>query len=362
MKKIAAVIFPDTVPSEQTLLPLVQVFQPVVYCQPVDEVQEDNEKGCHVDTDYVAHNFIERVFPAPLGANKERFVRLLSDLRHRGDDYTSQLKHLTLATMGKIGESGGGESKSSILAHLLGKHGIKGESSEKREMLLWQARLILKLAEFYDEDQRLIRQEIDKINDRERDLISDLRKEQEYSSHAVDQASSVPNAADKLQGLRMKAWARMFALGEDAPNNYSVLVTENIDAFDRLVEEYELVAVKSPEKKISLVVPAYTSKRSEMLTDMQKFSELTGELIRRINACIEGNVSDLGLENEWKNTVDQVFPAEKYGRMTLSLYGFQKISVPQLFLQSFGQVEDQRLLDSTDKDVSDILIGTLTAQ
>ncbi|HFQ90994.1 MAG TPA: hypothetical protein ENK27_13050, partial [Desulfobulbus sp.] len=38
MKKLTVCIFPDTVPSDGVLFPLVQVFDRIVYCQAVENM------------------------------------------------------------------------------------------------------------------------------------------------------------------------------------------------------------------------------------------------------------------------------------------------------------------------------------
>ncbi len=98
MKRKSAVIFPDTVPAAQVLIPLVLVFEPVVYCQPVenDDSRETLSTLCEA--------MVERLHcslhaPAPLGENRDRFLNLVRDIRERRDDYTAQLAHVSLASI-----------------------------------------------------------------------------------------------------------------------------------------------------------------------------------------------------------------------------------------------------------------------
>lgn len=358
MKRHSAILFPDTVPDEQVLFPLVPVFQPIVYCQPVENGQENGGKYSHLHEEFYRHALYELMFPAPLGADKERFLHLLSDLRHRGDDYAAQLTRLSLASLGsRSGREP--ETKSSILSNLLDRHGIRQAKHDMKELVLWQARLVLKLGEFFDEDQRLIRQEMEKIRAKERGLISELRKEPEYVSAFVDPFLSVSVGDDSLQALRMKAWARIFALGEASPENCSIFITRNNDAFERLVEEYERISAKSPEEVLRLSLPACFPEPSRLVELLQRFTEDAAGCLERITARLDRKSRDEELPGAWENMVERYFPADSCGRRELNLSVLGGVSARRFFLQSFGHDDDMRLADSYNRETG-IVIGVLT--
>lgn len=356
MNRFAAVLFPVTVPDEQTLVPLVQVFQPLVYCQPVEDGQEQVTETSLLRDELSVPRLSAVTFPAPLGENRERFLRLLHDLRHRGDDYAAQLSHLSLASMGT--EEKEQETKGSILTNLLGRHGIHRQGPDKMEMLLWQARLILKLGEFVDEDQRHIRQEMEKITAKELGLLSDLRREPGYSPFSADGLYS-PTPENNLQRLRMKAWARIFALGKESSREDKVFVTGSRDAFDRLVEEYERDTKQSPEPVIELVLPAIFPSSAQLAETMVQFDQAAAELIVRLNNLIDGAEPDPELREEWREAVVSFFPAEKHGQRELQLYSLKQVLPRSLFLNSFAHDEESRRMLTAEGDRRDIVIGIL---
>ena len=67
------------------------------------------------------------ITPAPLGEHRQRFMALVSDMRHHGADYTSQLSMLTLAGLHRGGDQR--ESTHSLISDLLQRTDIR----EKQE-------------------------------------------------------------------------------------------------------------------------------------------------------------------------------------------------------------------------------------
>ena len=176
--------------------------------------------------------------PSPLGEQRERFLALISDLKNRRDDYAAQLKNLTLSGIGRGGRSKR-ESKNSIIENLLESKGVAEELREEQEMLLWQARLLLKLGEIFDGEQLALQRELEKISEQEKSLFSELRKEQADPFSLTKTISSVSGQAEGLQRLRLKAWTRLYCLGGDRQEDFDCFITSNRDAVDLLIEEYE---------------------------------------------------------------------------------------------------------------------------
>lgn len=361
MKKHSALYFPDTVPDHQVLFPLVLVFQPLVYCQPVENDQQE-EICSPLCGEFFRHSLYQPVFPAPLGPDKERFMRLLSDLRHRGDDYAAQLSYVSLASLGAVSKKEP-ETKSSIMSSLLAGYGIAQVKPDKKTMVLWQARLILKLGEFFDEDQQLLRKEMENINTREKGLISELRKESEHSFSFTEQLFSGSSEDGGMQRLRLKAWARIFALGSACPEESSVFITKNNDAFELLAEEYERMNGNRPGKIIRLLLPAKASGASDAVEQLKKFAGDAEEFLDQINTQLHGSTRDSNMlekNDAWEDLVEQYFPAKNCGRNELNLYSFDQVSPRRLFLDSFGNDDDIGLAESLNKAGSDIVIGVLS--
>lgn len=364
MIRHSAILFPDTVPNEPALFPLVQVFQPVVYCQPVENDPAVMEKKSLMLDEFLSHSLCRRVFPAPLGPDRDRFLRLISDLHHRGDDYAAQLASVSLASIGTAGAADA-ESKGAILTSLLKRHGIGRTGSDKKSMILWQSRLILKLGELYDDSQLALRTEMERIREREKDLIAELRRESEHSYSLTEKLYSGSVEDEDQRLLRLKAWARIFALGKDSPEGCRIFVSLDQDAFDRLAEEYELLKGENPKKTMSLRLPASpVGEDMTALEQVRKFSEGVHEYLEQIGRMVQGRgpvPEPAGENGAWGQFLEQSYPAAACGRRELALYRFEQISAPRFFLDAFGNDDDIRLLEEGSlEDLADIFIGVLS--
>lgn len=365
MKRQSAVIFPDTVPFEHVCIPLVQVFGPLVYCQPVENDQDGQGMG-PLGRELIALSLFNFIAPAPLGDDRERFLRLISDIRTRKDDYAAQLGHLSLASI-PTGVRKVKETKSSIVSNLLASHGIKKGNNNKKNMLLWQARLVLKLAELYDEDQHQLRQEIDRITDREKGLLKELRSESDaaYAKTGVHLSGS-PEGDSQLR-LRLKAWARIFTQADNNADLPRCFVTDSIDALDRLEEENERKTGNRPEKIIDFLLPASCPRNTSFSGYHQQFQEEGAELLDKlasiVNTGIQPSGETLALFKEddspWAILMEKIFPASDWGRCRLSLFNFSTVPVRQLFLDAFSYDDDVLQTESISGSDNKLIIGLL---
>ena len=367
MKRHSAVIFPETVPDEQVLVPLVHVFQPLVYCQPVEKEPGEEEGISPLCNELVRHTLCRNVFPAPLGPDRDRFLSLLSDLRHRRDDYAAQLAHISLTGLGPVGRQKA-ETKSSIVSGLLKSHGIESERRDRKTMLLWQARLVLKLGEFMDEDQRILAREMMALTDREKGLFAELREDREEPFSLTKRLSSVRTEDDGMQRLRLKAWSRIFALGSSGPLQEHIFITRNGEAVDRLAEEHERTFGGRPEKLISLLLPIHFPGGSTMVAELDRFTGEAGLLLEELYGLLNGSMGKTGprekfpaeWKGSWETILENHFPANACGRTQLTLYDFGRVSPRQVFLDSFGFDEDMLQSEPVGKAGPGIVIGSLT--
>lgn len=336
-------IFPDTMPRAEVLFPLVQVFEPVVYLRPVENdppIGADLSPLCQemVDLDLVRFDC-----PAPLLDNRDRFVHLIHDLQHRRDDYAGQLSRLSLASLGNSGKT---ETKASIISSLLKQSGIQEEQDEQRVMILWQARLLLKLGEIFDREQKDLQENLERISVREKGLLDELRKddEQPFSLSKIISANS--EKTDSQLRLRLKAWSRLFGLGSH-PIAYSIFITTSRDAFDLLTEHYESVHEKHPQKMLTLLLPGgresntFAEQRTAFRTDASDLITAIHRLLENPESINEEDRSALnGADCNWATRLEQHYPAAENSRCTLSLYSLPSVNPGKLFLETFGRDED----------------------
>jgi hypothetical protein len=358
-------IFPDTMVKAEVLFPLVQVFEPVVYLRPVENdlpVTADLSSLCRemVDLDLVRFDC-----PAPLLDNRDRFVHLVHDLQHRRDDYAGQLSHLSLAGLGNSGKT---ETKTSIISTLLKQTGIQNEEDEQRTMILWQARLLLKLGEIFDREQKDLQENLERISVREKGLLDELRKdnEQPFSLSKITTASS--EKTDSQLRLRLKAWSRLFGLGSH-PITASVFITTSRDAFDLISEHYESMHEQHPQKILKLLLPGghendtFAEQRTAFRDDASDLVAAVHRLLDNPETLNEEDQSALnGPESNWATLLEQHYPAAKNSRCTLSLYSLPSVNPEKLFLETFGRDENDVKKGAEESGRTGVIFGILEEQ
>lgn len=366
MMRSSAVIFPDTVPDRRVIIPLVLVFDELVYLQPVEN---DNSPAEQVPFCSRADEMSLCRFhaPAPLGKDRERFLHLIKDLHDRGDEYAAQLTHVSLASL-TTGRQAGGESRSSILSALLTGHGIDNSAKKLREKTLWQARLILKLGEKFDADQQELFEDFAELNRKEKELFSGLSREAESPFGMTERLQSPIADAARMQRLRLKAWARLFALGTVPLAGSGVFVTTDPEGVDRLAEEYQRSFDQPPAELIDIPLPADHADSERFFAQRQAFIDQEKLLIDQFAGLINDQAAPTeeqrlifsGQTGKWADALDDHFPGQEYGRCRLRLYRFPDISIRQLFIDSFGRDESMSMAGLSGDARQDTIIGLIT--
>jgi len=334
-RNVGVVVFPETVPGDELLFPLVQVFAPIVHCRCVEEDEVAEILVTPLAGELAREQRLRSLVPAPLGEERDRFLALVRDLNSRGEEYALQLKELLLASIGRSGES---ERRSSIIGQLAGDSGHEDDGHRQRRMVLWQARLLLKLAEMYDSDQRELEQELERIREREEGLLSQLRQEQEQPFGLTRDLNTAATHTDGLVRLRLKAWSRLFCLGEgSACPEGLVYVTKEREGLDLLLETAERLGA-APEPWLRLLLPA-RGRAGDLAP---------GERLRR-EALFRRLLEDLAKGEEegvyadpaapWASLLEEIYPAQRFGRRLLVLY---RCTAPacDLFMEAFGRDGD----------------------
>ena len=284
--------------------------------------------------------------PAPLGENRERFLSLIHDLATKKDDYAFQLKNLALSGIGS-GAPLKGESKNSIIDSLLQGRQITDQAREEREMLLWQARLVLKLGEIFDAEQRALEREMEKIAQKEQGLFSELRRDQSEPFSLTKKLQTGETRGDGLPKLRLKAWSRLFCLGPERLADCDCFVTSNQDAVDLLIEKYEQDGEGQARQLPAVLLPARYDGESwqEQLHDFQEQGRelLAGlaHILQDTDASAGGVDTFISEAGAWVQLLDTVYPRSRHGRCRLHLYRIGYEGSCELFMETFGREKGQ---------------------
>lgn len=341
MNNTTACLFPETLPSESLLFPLVQVFSPLVYLQAV----EDEPLGTGLSTPFIEQllrqGTLQLFTPAPLGDQRERFLALTGDMQRRRDDYTSQLSMLTLAGLGRREQT---ETKNSILTNLL-KSGRIDSRNEDEELMLWQSRLMLKLGEFFEAEQAELNEALRNITSRQDDLLAELREETDNPFAVASGFQDSGHKADGILQHRLKAWSRLYFHG--APQTQpQVFITRHEAVLDTLQEVFEKNQQRSSQQIARLELPARLSPASPDTPAPEPLVSQCAGLQAALAALTTTDTSPrpqaetarelfAGCAADWSHLLDARYPSGQFGRCTLDLFLFPGISSRQLFVESF---------------------------
>jgi hypothetical protein len=346
MNTLDTIYFPDTVLPARQQLPLALFFNAIHLLQPV-EGDEQKEQGPPSDSG--SHLFTESGFcqvhtPSRLGADRDRFLHLLHDIRNKKDAYVEQLSYLTLASL-SAPVSRGDSSKQAILSSLLQgmEQGIAGDEQER--LALWQARLVLKIAELLDQEEDELALQLATIDDQEialfRRLQGEMRESGDEDGAEEDPFAELLALKQKMNqprpGMiknRLRAWSRLYLSGPMP--SLPLWTTRRPEAADILLEQYERDSGQEPRVLLQLDLPAGISRedtdgireveqfRAEMGALLQEMAEALAKLVM---SEIEDDVDPALLlpqaeswQEAWSSRLDASFPAAHYGRTPLTIH------------------------------------------
>ncbi|MCI5147833.1 MAG: hypothetical protein D3916_00185 [Candidatus Electrothrix sp. MAN1_4] len=353
-----AYIFPNTLPEDEFVFPLAQLFEQLFFLRPVEEDQSETDSPLvhamlHAMADQQEANKIINYFcPSRLGRDRDVFLGLLRDICLRPGDYAGHLAQLSAGRVPAVQED---ETEHSIINTLLDQTGIRAGSGEhtlesgkgqeeNAASRLWQARMLLKLGEFVDRQHIEIRRSLDRTTQEQKELLKELRRE-EWASD-VDLPTTLPAEEIPLEQvrLRLKAWSRLFSLSAGGFHN-TAFITQDSDALEALLECYQQKYPDTPQRLFSLPLPMLGDvgdvghAENEVLDRRNRFQEKAGSLlaaIRTLPTRSRQSVFSKQQEAAWGDLLEQHYPAAEHGRCFLTLYSLADVVPQHLFLETFA--------------------------
>jgi hypothetical protein len=271
--------------------------------------------------------------PAPLGADRDRFLHLVHDIEQRKDDYAAQLSALTLASL-SAPKKGNDETGFAIVSSLLG--GLDtGEAKETAELqaALWQARLVLAIGEILDREEEEVADALSILDKSEENLFDRLlgRDEEEEDASFTDLAQLQEKIDLPRPGTirnRFKAWLSLYRAG-DLPD-WWLWTTTRTEAADILLEMYEKKTGRTALPFWQIELPAATGiELQDHIDTIRVFKGEAGPLTARIATEFNRIIRlDRTADSEpaavlpegtawgeqWASLLERHFPAELYGR------------------------------------------------
>ncbi|PIE72178.1 MAG: hypothetical protein CSA20_09105 [Deltaproteobacteria bacterium] len=345
-----SLFFPATGFHSARQYPIFLLFPQIHLLRPSEISQV---KGGENPTDILIRaGLCQAEIPCPLHEKLSVFQRLIEDIQERGDDYAAQLGTLILSGLSAEDTSAEPATHRTIIHQLLRADREKEKITEqKREARLWQARLILCLAEFLDREQEEIESGIASVAKESQDLFATLRGEldditiEQTLAENSQEAGATIRHAGNIQ-LRLTAWRRLYE--QSSQKTDRCLLTTSKDAADILVENYSKTAKTKgtePYRIKGFTLPRDIGKDVEQaITRIQDFSEKNAQIQQEFQKQLlhlqrepdlHGALS--GLRDDWNQQIEQTFPRRQHGRTAVTIFVFPEYPISSLL----GPVDSQ---------------------
>ena len=325
--------FPDTDIFNEECYPLLLFFTPLHFLQLI-------EQGVGVNPANESDLFLERGLckahtPAPLGENRQQFLRLIDDIRKRKEYYLVQLK--TILTDSTTGPTE--NRKNVIISSLLQEFGIKHQASDQS---LWRARLVMAMAEILASEEEALHDEFSEQVTFFNEEITALRSLPEAKgTEEVDLLDKLESLMAELEKPRLQdsvnrteAWLRL--LKNQPPPSVKMWLAATRDSGERIFTRYELISHTSVVPVLRLPIPAYIDASGKYVIEIvEKFQKDTVAIHHGLAADFDRVVSTVPYLRDspesllpfgtdwaelWEGKLDKYFPASRDGRNHVTFY------------------------------------------
>lgn len=318
MTTLHAIHFPETTLTDTEIMGPSLLFDSISHITPTPEDEEGKASSLAYD-------------PAPLGDNAKRFNQLLGELK--GNEtafYQGQMSSLALEYL----ETRDDDTVRDIISAVHGEKTAKKTAAEMEDFKqLWQARLLLKLAEIKRQEEQEVHDSLQRIKDAQQNMLGDLKGEQEFQDlfHALN--NNLPNRSSMRVEPLIKAWGRLFGEGDAS---FSTLHCLSPEAAEPFMEVSESLFGNRPPRLLRLPLPYCAASPQEFPAKKELFQQENHTLLNElkqtlIKVCTDGlEAVPLGqfanLAAQWTQQVEQTslwpdhLPAEKTGPPALEIY------------------------------------------
>ena len=342
-----SLLFPDTDIFGYRQFPLLLFGCPLYYLQPVEPAPEDD--GSDENAVFIDSGLCHPHLPAPLDDDRKRFARLINDIRERKDDYAAQLSALTMAAMSEKKEESGGEERYQIMSSLLGSKVTDGSAARDEHLDLWQARLVLAIAEILKKEKEDLFQEMQLLNAQEIEMLRSLQGEtgmedEDPFTELQRIKAGLDDARPREVKMRFRSWLRLM---KQAPlPDAKLWLASSPEAADELFNEYDKRNEGTPLPILELAIPdRIEAGPIYVVSRVSSFLDDSEDLRTKIIAELEELISNPGLSSDsadtllrsgsqhsslWAEVIEDHFPAGSHGSATLLFYLLPNCTIDSL--------------------------------
>jgi|GEM_PF-3645049 len=292
---IDALVFPHTRLST-ALMPLTMVFRPALL-RPVEDAS-----GCSLPA-----GPCQAILPPPLGSHLPRFESLVADITAKGA--AEAMGRLLLGAKAQTGGFGEDETSRRLAKSIMAAHGgMATDGAAQADDLLWNERLLLALAEFLDDEEAGVNEGWQRLDDRYRRTLAELRGDDDQ---ALPPPRQVMDAGPHL-AARLKAWSRLYFASDAQPMPLWVCLEAVAD------ELFELRTARNGGSGAAVLLGEIAL---PLRLDEKDGAKLTGlaepvAQLAKLLANINDQLGDFpAFTDVWRQKLDESFPGGGRGRL-----------------------------------------------
>lgn len=336
MNSFDTLFFPETDIFNEKRYPLLLFFTPLHFLQVV-EPGPDSITNSEVEL-FLKSGLCEAHVPAPLGDNREQFLRLIRDIVERKERFVAQLSTITTDSGPVPADNTSLDFKYNIVSSLLHKYGMK-RAVTGTDLQLWQARLVLAIAEILDCNEETLREQFSFFNEDEIAAFRALQKETDPDEEDLfSESENIKSVLAKARlgniAKRCDAWLRLLQNQPVPP--VKVWLASTRASAEQIFTRYESASKAPAVPLLKLAIPAQIAASGKyVLEEIGKFHKSTRHIHRGLVADFERAVRTVpyvrdmeesllpyGTDwaEQWENALDDSFPASSYGRDDITFY------------------------------------------
>lgn len=242
---LKTLLFPTTIPQQHTIRQLLLFFDEVFQYAPAED---------SIAPQKALENF-HHYAPVPFAERLDAFQRLFNSIKkNRAEYYGGGLSQLSQKAAIDLDEAAVWQ-----LIKTLSPKEVQSKSYETLD----QARLFLKLAEIFDQEEHEIRQELSTISHKNRALLEELKGELEELEEIDLHLPPSPTAAASPEMLT-RAWGHLFLADRQAADFW--ILTTSRETFEYVSDHASPLINHTPENLLSLHIPDITAYSEDIFT------------------------------------------------------------------------------------------------
>lgn len=346
MQSLSGLYFPETILPRHLRNALLLLPDTLHSLQAVeaDPTTQDHTPGHDI---FMEQGICQAHTPSPLGTERARFLTLMAEISAGKDGFAEQLSSLTLA---HLSQTPNNEEQN--------HHAIKNclvdpqPCPKKDEGLVWQARLVLALAEILDREELELAVSLADIDEHEVALFLELKGEGEINPLEPDPFAELMHLKSHLSQprpgtikRRLEAWKTLYGSGP-LPHEFGIWIATQEEAAELLIASYEAQTGRNAVPLILLTLPEEIPMGDEdalaqidIFKDMAK--DIRPRLIQQLTSITNQGPLDIvdpvallpdagTLSRDWNDCIEYCFPEKRFGRKQLELQLLANSSLDQL--------------------------------